>query len=156
MTRNIHDETRELIAAGAEDQRRLRSHLEECAACREYAEEVGQVARGLRSLPIAADARLVRATQMRVRFHAERLREARARMWLAGLACIGVGISAALTAPFLWRFFAWIGESAGLANSVWQVGFVVFCIGPALIASLLLAARGTRLEKSGDHSRMEK
>lgn len=158
MMRDAHDEARELIAlGGAEElsgtqQSRLRAHLEGCAACRDYAEEAGKVVRSVRSLPVVADARLVRATQMRVRFHADRLRETRERLWLVGLACAGVGISAALSAPLIWRVFAWMGESVGIADQVWKAGFLVFCIGPALVASLLLAARGTHLEKTSDHS----
>ena len=116
MTRNPHDEARELIALADDltpaQQNRLRAHLDECEDCRNYADAAGRVVRILRSLPVAADARLVRATQMRVRFHARRLRETRERMWLVGVACVGVGISAAFTAPLLWRLFAWIGGQA--------------------------------------------
>jgi len=84
MTRNVHDEARELIGVGNglpdPQQAWLRAHLDECEACRHYAEASDDVVRTLRSLPLAADARLVRATQMRVRFHASRLRETRERM----------------------------------------------------------------------------
>ena len=60
------------------------AHLEKCGACREYAEAADAGGSCLRSVPLAADPRLVRATQMRVRFHASRLRETRERMWLVG------------------------------------------------------------------------
>jgi hypothetical protein len=95
MTRNLHDEARELIALGEglpdAQQVWLRAHLNECEACRNYAEAANRVVRSLRSLPLAADSRLVRATQMRVRFHASRLHETRERLWLVGMACLGVG-----------------------------------------------------------------
>ena len=104
MTRDAHDEARELIALGESlsdaQQAWLRTHLDECEACRHYAEAAGRVVRALRSQPLAADSRLVRATQMRVRFHASRLRETRERLWLVGMACLGVGLSATLTVPF--------------------------------------------------------
>ena len=153
MTRNPHDEARELIALGtaidkdlpAGQQAWLRSHLEECEACRNYAEAANGVVRALRSQPLAADSRLVRATQMRVRFHAARLRETRERMWMVALACLGVGLSATLTVPFLWRLFAWIGERAGVSTLVWQAGFMFFFIAPALVVSVLLLARGAYL-----------
>ncbi len=97
MTRNLHDEARELIALGEglpdAQQVWLRAHLNECEACRNYAEAANRVVRSLRSLPLAADSRLVRATQMRVRFHASRLHETRERLWLVGMACLGVGLS---------------------------------------------------------------
>jgi hypothetical protein len=157
MTRNSHDEARELIALGEAlsdaQQKWLRAHVDECEACRHYAEEANRAVRALRSLPLAADARLVRATQMRVRFHASRLREARERLWLVGMACLGVGLSATLTVPFLWRLFAWMGERAGVSTVVWQAGFTFFFIAPALVVSLLLLARGTHLTNHGDQSR---
>jgi hypothetical protein len=102
----------------------------------------------LRSLPLAANARLVRATQMRVRFHASRLRETRERMWLVGMACLGVGLSATLTVPLMWRLFAWVGEAAGVSKVVWQTGFMFFFIAPALVVSAPLLARGTHLTDS--------
>ncbi len=157
MMRNEHDEARELIALGDAvsdaQQAWLRAHIDECEACRQYAATANGVVRSLRSLPLAADARLVRATQMRVRFHASRLREARERMWLVGMACLAVGLSATLSVPFLWRLFAWMGEQAGVSTVVWQTSFMVFFIVPALAVSVLLLARGTHFAGNGDQSR---
>jgi len=157
MTRNAHAEARELIALGdglsGAQQAWLRAHLDECEACRHYAEAANGVVRTLRSLPLAADSRLVRATQMRVRFHASRLREMRERLWLVGMACLGVGLSATLTVPLLWQLFAWMGERAGVSTLVWQTGFMFFFIAPALVVSVLLLARGTHLTNNGEQSR---
>lgn len=157
MTRDTHDEAKELIALGESlsDARQdwLRTHLEGCEACRHYAEAVNGVVRTLRLIPLAADARLVRATQMRVRFHASRLRAARERMWLVAMACLGVGLSATLTIPLLWRLFAWMGEWAGVSPLVWQAGFVFFFFAPALVVGVLLLARGTHLANNGEHLR---
>ena len=156
MTRNAHDEARELIAQGEglpdAQQAWLRVHLSECETCRNYAEVAQGVVRSLRSLPLAADSRLVRATQMRVRFHASRLRETRERMWLVGMACLGVGLSATLTVPFLWQLFAWMGERAGVSALVWQAGFAFFFFAPALVVSVLLMARGAHLVSNGEES----
>jgi hypothetical protein len=136
MTRDTHDEVRKLIALGEDlshaQQIWLWAHLQECTTCRDYAQVAESVVSALRSLPVAADTRLVRATQMRVRFHASRLRETRERMWLVGMACLGVGLSATLTVPLLWRLFAWMGAWAGVSNAVWQTGFACFWIAPAL------------------------
>lgn len=157
MTRDTHDEARELIAladcVSDAQQSWLHAHLEECAGCRDYAEAAGRAVAALRSMPLAADSRLVRATQMRVRFHASRLRETRERVWLVGMACFGVGLSAALTAPLLWRLFAWMGERAGISSPVWQASFAFFYIAPALVVSVLLLARGTHLTNNGERSR---
>ena len=157
MTRNLHDEARELMALGQglpdAQQVWLRAHLYECEACRNYAEAANRVVRSLRSLPLAADSRLVRATQMRVRFHASRLHEARERLWLVGMACLGVGLSATLTIPLLWRLFAWMGDWAGVSGLVWQAVFMFFFVAPALVVSVLLLARGTYLMNDGDRLR---
>jgi predicted anti-sigma-YlaC factor YlaD len=154
MTRDAHDDARELIALGEgladAQQVWLRAHLDECEACRQYAEAADGVVRALRSLPLAADSRLVRATQMRVRFHASRMRESRERLWLVGMACLGVGLSATLTVPLLWRLFAWMGAWAGVASWVWQAGFAFFWIAPTLVVSALLLARGTHLGGNGE------
>jgi predicted anti-sigma-YlaC factor YlaD len=153
MTRNVHEEAQQWIALGdglAEAQRTmLDAHLKECADCRNYADAATRTIRALRSLPLAADSRLVRATQMRVRFHASRMRETRQRMWFVGVACLGVGLSAAVTAPFLWKLFAWMGELAGVSAPVWQAGFVFFWIVPALVVGVVLLARGTHLSDRG-------
>jgi predicted anti-sigma-YlaC factor YlaD len=157
MTRDAHLEAGELIALGKDltdaQQVWLQTHMIECEACRQYSDAVNGVVRTLRSLPLAADARLVRATQMRVRFHASRLREARERMWLVGMACLGVGLSATLSVPFLWRLFAWMGERAGVSTLVWQTGFMFFFIAPALVVSVLLLARGTHFTNDGEQPR---
>jgi predicted anti-sigma-YlaC factor YlaD len=151
VTQSEHDRARQLIVQSglnrpdlsADEQAWLQKHLDQCTPCRQYVESAERVVRDLRSVPVAADARLVRATQMRVRFHAARLRQTHERMWLISIACLGVGISAAITAPLFWRLFAWMGEQAGLSNPVWQAGFAIFWIAPALAVSLLLLARGT-------------
>jgi len=157
MTRDTHDEARELITLGDAlsdaQQIWLRSHLEECVSCRDYAEGAAQMARALHSLAVVADARLVRTTQMRVRFHAARLRETRERMWLVGMACLGVGLTATLTLPVLWRLFAWMGEQAGVSTLVWQAGFLFFFIAPALVVSVVLLARGNHVNSHGQGSR---
>jgi len=149
MTRNLHDEARELIALGNDSSEAqqiwLRAHLAECESCRRYEAAAREVVRSVRSLPLAADARLVRATQMRVRFHAGRLRETRERFWFVGVACLGVGLSGTLTIPVMWRLFAWLGERVGVSSLVWHAGFALFWILPALIAGVVLLNRGTYL-----------
>ena len=154
MTRDVHQQTREWIASAGTDalsdsqQSQLQAHLRECDPCREYAEATSQVIRSLRSVPMAATPALVRRTQARVRQHAQLLRQHKERLWMVGVACAGVGFSAAVTIPLMWRVFSWMGSWAGVSTPVWETGFGVFVIAPALLVSVLFLARGTRLTDS--------
>jgi predicted anti-sigma-YlaC factor YlaD len=156
MTRNAHDEARELIAlagatdkgkdkdlADAQEQTWLRAHLQECAACRDYAEAVGRAIRALRSQPLAADSALVRVTQMRVRSRALELQRQQERLWVICVCCVAVTLGTAFTTAVLWRGFAWIGQQAGLPGPVWQGGLVALGFMPAIVAGILMLARGT-------------
>jgi hypothetical protein len=164
MTRDIHQQVREWIAlTGAAltskdglsetQQSELQTHLRECDSCREYGEATTQVIRSLRSVPMAATPALVRRTQARVRQHAQLLRQQRERLWMVGITCAGIGFSAAVTLPLMWRVFSWMGSWAGVSTSVWETGFGVFVIAPALLVSVLLLARGTHLTDEAGHWR---
>jgi predicted anti-sigma-YlaC factor YlaD len=153
MTRDVHQQAREWIAlTGVEglglseaQHSQLQAHLRECNPCREYAEATTQVIRSLRSVPMAATPALVRRTQARVRQHAQLLRQHKERLWMVGIACAGIGFSAAVTIPIMWRIFSWLGSWAGVSSPVWETGFGIFVIAPALLVSLLLLARGTHV-----------
>lgn len=153
MTRDTHDEARELIAlAGANDkdlsdgeQTWLRSHLQGCVACRDYSEAAGRVVRALRSQPLAADSRLVRATHTRVRQRALELQRRQERLWVICVCCVAVTLCTAFTTAVLWRGFAWMGQQAQLPGPVWQIGLVALGLMPAIVAGILLLARGTYL-----------
>lgn len=103
--------------------------METCASCRAFAENARETIHALRAIPIAAERSLVSTTQMRVRRRA--------------LEC------ALLSAVALWRGFEWLGARAQLAPSIWQVGFLVFCLTPALIVGVVMLARDTHL---ADHT----
>ena len=151
MTRDVHQQAREWIALTGVDglsdkqQSQLQAHLRECDSCREYADATSHVVRSLRSVPMAATPALVRRTQARVRQHAQLLRQHKERLWMVGIACAGVGFSAAVTIPIMWKIFSWLGNWAGVSSPVWETGFVGFVIAPALLVSVLLLVRGTRL-----------
>jgi len=123
----------------------LRGHFDECEACRHYAEAANAVVRTLRSLPVAADSRLVRATQMRVRQRALELQRQQERLWVICVCCIAVTLGTAFTTSVLWRGLAWMGQQARLSAAVWQIGLVALGLMPAIVAGILLLARGTYL-----------
>jgi predicted anti-sigma-YlaC factor YlaD len=123
----------------------LAAHLETCSSCRTFAENVGETIRGLRAIPIAAERNLVSTTQMKVRRRAVELQREREHLWLVWVSCTAVSVCALLSTVALWHGFEWLGQRAQLASSVWQVGFVVFCVMPALVAAILLLAKDKHL-----------
>ena len=157
MTRSVHERARELMAlAGANDkdlsdgqQAWLRAHLQECLACRDYGEATGRVVRALRSQPLAADPALVRATQMRVRSRALELQRQQERLWVICVCCGAVTLGTAVTTAVLWRGLAWIGQQVSVSDPVWQIGLMALGLMPAIVAGILLLARGTYL---ADHN----
>jgi predicted anti-sigma-YlaC factor YlaD len=158
VIRDTHQQAQELIACGEHDlspsqQAWLRTHLDGCASCRDYGQAAQQFVRSLRSVPVVADLTLVRTTQMRVRLHSRQLLQKRERMWLVWMSCVLVGLSAVITTPILWQGFQWLGEWARVSSPVWQVGFMVFWISPALAASLIFLARGIHLTDTNGTSR---
>ena len=158
MIRDPHQQARELIALGSHglkdtEQTWLRTHLNGCASCRDYTQAAEQLVRSLRSISISADLALVQTTKMRIRLHAQQLRQRQERQWLVWMSCILVGLSAAISTPLLWRGFEWLGEWARVSSPVWQVGFMVFWISPAIAASLIFLARGTHLTDTDRTSR---
>jgi predicted anti-sigma-YlaC factor YlaD len=158
MDNDAHERARRLVAlAGPEalsgpDQAWLAAHVETCASCRAFAENAGETIRGLRGIPIAAERSLVSTTQMRVRRRALELQRHRERVWLVSVSCTAVTLCALLSAVALWRGFEWLGTRAQLASSVWQFGFLVFCVLPALVAGILLLAKDTHMaDDSGSY-----
>ncbi len=159
MSTDAHERARKRIAwAGAEELSAtdrvasdawLAAHMEACAACRVFADNAAETIRGLRAIPMAADPGLVSTTQMMVRRHALEMQRQRERLWLVSISCTAVTLSALVSAVILWHGFEWLGARAQLASSVWQVGFLVFCVTPALVTGMLLLAKDTHL---ADHT----
>ena len=174
MTQSSHDQARRLIATVATDlseaqQALLNGHLQDCGPCRDYAAATAEIVRAVRGVPLAADPRLVRNTQARVRARAIALRKRQQWQSLVALACPFVGLSAAITNPMrphnvqfrIWAAFA-VALSMSFAGSalVYQVakfltapmhfdnaqiqaGVLVFWLLPSLCAALcMLAAPG--------------
>ena len=147
MKPDIHERTRELVATGEIDglsgeSRRAQEHLAECEACRDFAEAIGGVERALQSVSVAADAHLVNVTRARVHRRAAELERHQQRWWLITLSTLLVGVSTVLTTPVLLSAFAWLGGWMHAPAVVWQLGFVLFWVSPALLASILLSAFG--------------
>ena len=103
----------------------------------------------MRAIPVAAELSLVSTTQRMVRRRALELQRQRERMWLVAVSCTVVTLCALLSTVALWLGFEWLGARAQLASSVWQAGFLVFFVMPALVVAIMLLAKDTHL---ADHT----
>ena len=155
MNTDPHERARLLIALSSPEkvsnpeQSWLAAHLESCPSCRGSAENTGETIRSLRGIPITADAGLVSTTRMRVRQRALELKRQQERFWVICACCAAVTLCSAVTTAVLWRGFAWIGQRARFPAPVWEGGFVVIYLTPAVLVGILLLARGTFL---ADHN----
>lgn len=129
----------------SEEQAWLAAHLESCPACREFAENSREAIGALRTVSITAGARLVWTAQLRVRKRALELQRRQERMWIVAVCCAAVTTCTVASTVVLWRGFAWLGEQMQVSRPVWQVSFAVVSLLPAVIAAILLLARGTHL-----------
>jgi anti-sigma factor RsiW len=156
MTQDIHERARHLIAAAqvegisAADQTWLDSHLEDCAACAQDAAETRRTLQTLRWMAVNADPGMVRATRLQVRMRARELDEGRSRsllLWASGVLTTVVGM---VTLPLLWSGFAWLGQKMSLPNGVWQFGFLVAWLLPAVVIAAMLRQQSREARQSGD------
>lgn len=151
MNTDLHERARMLIAVSGpeevshEEQSWLSTHLESCAECRQFAENSRATIQALRAIPVTAGARLVAATQMRVRERAQELQRRQERVWVISICCAAVTLCTALTTAALWTGLAWLGQQARIAAPVWEIPFAVVCFMPGVLVGLLLLARGTHL-----------
>ena len=144
MSENVHDRALKLIAQArvegiAEaDSAWLRTHLETCDFCAEHARQTDRALRMMRTAAISLPEGLATRTQFRVRLRAMELRERepkRRALWLACAVSWAFGIA---SAPYVWSFFQWFGQRAGVPKLIWEVGFGLWWTIPALFAAAVL------------------
>jgi len=112
----------------------LAGHLRDCPRCAEAAENMDRALASLRVTGIELPPDLAARTQLRVHLRASELREhspSRRILWAITAASWGLGVA---TAPWVWRGFAWVGEHTGVPKPLWEMGFVLWWVIPALAA----------------------
>ena len=155
MKTDLHERARMLVALSGsdglspEEQGWLSSHLESCGSCRDFAESSRETIRAIRSVAVTASGSLVSATQKRVRQRAMELQRQQERLWVVWVCCIAVTLGTGFTTALLWGGLAWLGEQARLSNPLWQLGVMTLGLMPAIVAGLVLLARGTYM---ADHN----
>jgi len=156
MSDGVHDRALQLIAqarvegiAKAESTW-LRAHLEECELCAGHALHTDRALRLMRTATIPLPEGLASRTQFRVRLRAQELREREPRRRALWLACALSWAFGIVSAPYVWRLFAWFGERVGVPKLVWEVGFGLWWTIPALFAAAVLLMESSRKGEQAD------
>jgi anti-sigma factor RsiW len=110
----------------------LRQHLADCADCVHRVEETERVIDSLRTFSVAVDPLLVERTRAKVRLRAGVLAQRKSKSGLLWASCAATWAWMALSAPHVWRAFAWLGGRAGVPAWAWEMGFGLWWFLPAL------------------------
>lgn len=140
MSTEMHSRAQQLLSQSwvegltEPDQACLDDHLRECSACSQEAARMQKLVRSFRNVSVAVPRDLAARTQMRVRLRAEaaaQVSTAGAWLWIITAASWVLGV---VSAPLVWRVFAWVGGELDLPKLVLQFGFVLWWAVPGLIA----------------------
>lgn len=140
MSENIHEKVQRLLAEllvegiPASTQAWLEEHLRTCEECAREAETLRGLLRALCSVPVAVPLGMVERTQLRVRLRSQENAagsQSGSVLWLlTGMSWL-LGI---LSAPLIWRVFAWVGSELRVPKIALELGFVLWWAVPALFA----------------------
>ena len=156
MSQDLHRRAERLVAASMVgeisrlDRQWLESHLEGCPYCAHRAEAVANAIQALRSVSVKLDPSLVRVTKERVRRRAATLAtqtSQRVLWWTAAATSLSW---MALSAPYVWRWHSWLAGQLGIPDWVWQMGFGLWWLLPALAALAVLIDVWHRLDPRGE------
>jgi hypothetical protein len=140
MSENLHQRAKQLFdeslveGLSSGEQSWLDGHLRDCDECPREIARTQQLLRSFRSVPVAIPQDLAARAQLRVRLRAQESAQAAptsALLWVMTAASWVLGI---LSAPLVWRVFAWVGSQLNLPKPVLELGFVLWWTVPALIA----------------------
>jgi hypothetical protein len=112
----------------------LDQHLHECADCARETSRTNDLLHALRNVPVALPRDLAARTQLRVRLRAQKSSQASeggSLLWLVTGFSWLVGV---LSAPLVWRVFAWAGNHLHVPKLAMEMGFVLWWVVPALFA----------------------
>ena len=131
------------------DQSWLDLHLRECADCAREAACTHELLHALRNVTVSVPRDLAARTQLRVRLRAQesaRTSQGNFLLWvITGFSWL-VGV---LSAPLIWRGFAWAGNYFHVPKLAVEMGFVLWWAVPALFAvAAVLHQKGLNLGRS--------
>ena len=162
MNENPHQRAQRLLAESlvegiaAPDQAWLGQHLRDCAGCAREAAATQELLQALRGVPVAVPRDLVARTQMRVRLRAQEANESSRSGLLLWVITVASWLLGVLSAPLVWRGFAWFGGQFGVPRVALELGFVLWWTVPALVAvAAVLHQRGVAHGSGGQHWQRE-
>jgi hypothetical protein len=147
MNESIHERAGRLIAESwvegisPADHEWLNGHLDECAPCAALAEATDRAVRSLRSVSVRVDPGLVNRTRLSVFLRACELRQRRVQMLPLWISCALSWVLGAVSAPYVWRGFEWVGRRVGVPDLMWQTAFVLWWTLPALAAVAIVTIK---------------
>lgn len=150
MSENVHQRAQQLFAQSLvegltrDEQIWLDAHLRDCAECVRQTASNRELLHALRTVQVSVPRDLAGRTQLRVRLRAQESAQSSSSntlLWIITAASWMLGI---LSAPLVWRVFAWVGAQLDLPKLVLEFGFVLWWTVPALIAvAVILHQRAT-------------
>jgi hypothetical protein len=140
MSETVHHRAKQLFdeslveGLSSADQFWLDAHLHDCAECSREIAHTRRLLCSFRDVPVTIPRDLAARAQLHVRLRAQESAQASptgALLWVMTAASWALGI---LSAPLVWRVFAWVGSQLNLPKPVLEFGFVLWWTVPALIA----------------------
>ena len=155
MNENLHIRAQKFFAQSLveglaqADQSWLDQHLRECADCAREAACTHELLHALRNVPVSVPRDLAARTQLRVHLRAQesaRTSQGNFLLWVVTGFSWLVGV---LSAPLIWRGFAWAGNHLHVPKLAVEMGFVLWWAVPALFAvAAVLHQKGLNLDGS--------
>jgi hypothetical protein len=154
MTENPHQRAQQLFSQSLveglprDDKTWLDAHLRDCAECANRTESTHELLHALRTVTVAVPRDLAARTQLRLRLRAQEATQTSsgsALLWIITAASWLLGI---LSAPLIWRIFAWAGARFDLPKLVLEFGFVLWWTVPALIAVAVVLHQRTTIHST--------
>lgn len=140
MSETIHTRAQQLFAQslveGLTDSDRawLERHLRECAVCSADTASTSELLTALRNVPLNIPSDLAARTQMRVRLRVQQAAQdsnGNTLLWIITATSWLLGV---VSAPLVWRIFAWAGAYLSLPKVVQEAAFVLWWTVPPLVA----------------------
>jgi hypothetical protein len=155
LNENLHSRAQKLFAeslveglSGAE-QAWLDQHLHECADCARKTFSTNDLLQALRNVPVLLPHDLAARTQLRVRLGAQKSAQTSPGSHLLWIITGFSWLLGVLSAPLVWRGFAWVGNHLHVPKLALVMGFVLWWVVPALFAvAAVLHQKGLNISPS--------